>query len=226
MKTTFDQKVASSYDKWYETDSGRYISSLEEELIKELIGEVRDQRVVDLGCGTGNHLELLHTLGADSFGIDSSPFMLKRAEEKGKFKLILGKAEELPVKDSAFEAATLITTLEFCQDPAKVLQEAGRVAKDKIFLGVLNSWSALALKRRIKGWFGPSIYNRAVFFSIPKLKNMLEISFPHGSLEWKGVHSLPYSKLRFVRWLDRKLSFRRNPFCAFLGIVIVVERSS
>ena len=226
MKTEFDQKVAQKYDRWYESDFGRYTSSLEERLMVKLIGEIHHQKILDIGCGTGNHLKLFHTLGSDPVGVDTSVFMLQRAKGKGNFKLILAKGEQLPLKDSAFDITTLITTLEFCEDPIKVLQETARVTKQKIFLGVLNSWSALAVCRRIKGWFKPTIYNRANFFNIWRLKRLLRNSDILKSVQWEGVHFLPYSEIRFFQWLDGKFSFRKNPFSAFLGVLFTLNPQS
>jgi len=137
MKTGFDQKVAQNYDKWYETDFGKYTSSLEEKLMMKLIGEVQDHKILDIGCGTGNHLKLFQALESVPFGVDCSLFMLRKAKEKGNFKLILAKGEQLPIKDSAFDITILITTLEFCENPAKVLKEARRVTREKVFIGVL-----------------------------------------------------------------------------------------
>jgi ubiquinone/menaquinone biosynthesis C-methylase UbiE len=226
MKTEFGQKVAQNYDKWYETGFGKYTSSLEEELMIKSIGEVHDLKILDVGCGTGNHLKLFKALESVPFGVDCSIFMLQKAKEKSNCRLILAKGEQLPLKDSVFDIITLITTLEFCENPAKVLQEARRVTREKIFIGVLNSWSLLALSRRMKGWFKPSIYNRAKFFSIWKLKRLLKNSVALRSLEWKGVCLLPYSRIRFFQWLDGKFSFRKNPFSAFLGIGVTLKPRS
>ncbi len=229
MKTEFDQKVAQNYDKWYETEFGRYISSLEEQLMIKLIGKVRDHKILDIGCGTGNHLKLFEALGSNTVGVDASIFMLQKAKEKDDFKLILAKGEQLPIKDSAFDVTIMVTTLEFCENPAKVLQEVRRVTREKIFIGVLNSWSMLAVSRRIKGWFKSSIYDRANFFNVWTLKRTLKNSIPFQSLEWSGVHFLPNSKIGFFsygswgQWLDSRLSFRRNPFSAFLGILVTLK---
>jgi ubiquinone/menaquinone biosynthesis C-methylase UbiE len=226
MKTAFDQEVARHYDRWYETDIGRYISSLEERLTRELIGDVRGRRILDIGCGTGNHLKLFQSWGSQPVGVDSSLFMLQKAKSKGDPKLILANGEQLPLKNLVFDVTTLITTLEFCEKPIRILQEAGRVTRERILIGVLNSWSILAIGRRVKAWFKPSIYKRADFSSIWKLKRLLRNSVAFESLEWKGVHSIPCARTRFLRWLDRKLSFRRNPFAAFLGILITLKRGS
>jgi ubiquinone/menaquinone biosynthesis C-methylase UbiE len=223
MTMVFDEKVARNYDKWYQTDFGRYASSLEEELMVRLLEKVQGQRILDVGCGTGNHLRLFQNLGADAFGLDCSFAMLLKAKEKNILRLILAKGEQIPIRDSAFDIATTITTIEFCGEPEKVLREMGRVTQKKIFIGVLNSWSLLALGRRIKGWFKPSIYNRARFFSIWGLKKLLKRTVAFRSVRWSGVCLLPSSKFKFLKELDSKFNFRRNPFCSFLGVLIILD---
>jgi ubiquinone/menaquinone biosynthesis C-methylase UbiE len=218
----FNQKVAKNYDKWYQAGFGKYTSSLEENLMIGLIEKVRGLRVLDVGCGTGNHLRLFKNLGAEVFGLDCSFAMLQKAKEKGNLKLILAEGERIPARDAAFDMTTAVTTLEFCGQPEKVLREMGRVSRERIFIGVLNSWSLLALSRRIKGWFKPSIYNQADFISIWGLKRLLKRTVSFRLIRWSGVCLLPYAKWRLLKRLDGKLSFRRNPFCAFLGVLVVL----
>jgi ubiquinone/menaquinone biosynthesis C-methylase UbiE len=188
-----------------------------------LLGEIQDQMILDVGCGTGNHLKFFQNRGADTFGLDCSFAMLQKAKEKGELKLILAKGERIPAGDATFDMTTAVTTFEFCEQPEALLREMGRVTKKRIFIGVLNSWSPLALGRRIKGWFKPSIYNQASFFSIWGLKKLLKRSVPYRSLRWGGVCFFPFTKPRLLEWLDGKLSLKRNPFCAFLGIVVSLD---
>lgn len=222
MKIDFDQKVAQSYDKWYETDLGKHTASAQNELMINLLKPIPGQRLLDIGCGTGTHLELFRRLGLDATGLEPSIFMLKKAKEKqkNKLELILAKGEELPIKDNAFDLTILFTTLEFCQNPAKVLKEAGRVTKKKIFIGVLNSWSLLAIRRRVRGWLKPSIYKKAEFYNICKLKKILKRSLIFNSLTWGGVGSLPFLNMKFFRWLDKRFFFGKNPFASFLGVLV------
>jgi ubiquinone/menaquinone biosynthesis C-methylase UbiE len=219
----FDERVARNYDRWYQTDFGKYTSSLEERLMISLMEKIQGQRILDVGCGTANHLMLFQNLGADAFGLDCSFAMLQKAKEKENLKLILAKGERIPIRDAAFDMSTAVTTLEFCGEPEKVLREMGRVTKKKIFIGVLNSWSLLALGRRIRGWFKPSIYNQASFFSIWGLKKLLKRTVAFRSVRWGGVCLMPYSKSRFLKGLDSKFNFRRNPFCAFLGVLVILD---
>jgi hypothetical protein len=101
-----------------------------------------------------------------------------------------------------------------------VLKEAGRVTQKKIFIGVLNRWSLLAVARRIKGFFKSSIYDRAEFYSLWKLKRVLKRSLRLNSWAWGSVGFLPFLNMKLFRWLDKRLSCRKNPFASFFGVLV------
>ncbi len=67
-----------------------------------------------------------------------------------------------------------ITTLEFLDNPKDAIKEALRISKKKVFIGFLNRLSLLAIKRRIKGFFKDSVYNKATFYTIFEIKKMLK----------------------------------------------------
>jgi ubiquinone/menaquinone biosynthesis C-methylase UbiE len=224
MKTSplFDQKISETYDLWYETETGRYFDSLEKKLMIDLLKPSPGQTLLDIGCGTGNHLKLFQEMGLKVTGVDSSPYMLKKVKGKLKDKssLFLGFGENLPFEDKVFDLSIIFTTLEFCQNPSLVLKEAERVTSQKIFLGVLNSFSILSLQRRIKGWVKPSIYTQARFFNIWELKRLLRNNLHFKSTEWDGVIFLSSINLKIFGFLDNAISFKKNPFNSFLGILI------
>ncbi len=62
-------------------------------------------RVVDVGCGTGAHLEAYVDAGASGTGIDASPAMLERAGARlgGRATLIHGDAAAMPFEDASFD---------------------------------------------------------------------------------------------------------------------------
>jgi ubiquinone/menaquinone biosynthesis C-methylase UbiE len=60
--------------------------------------------VLDVGCGTGAHLEAYVGSGAECFGLDASPAMLAEASARlgDRADLELGDATALPYRDSSF----------------------------------------------------------------------------------------------------------------------------
>jgi len=222
ISPVFDERIAEHYDSWYETNAGRYFDNLEKALMMELLKPSPGHTLLDIGCGTGRHLKLFEEMGLKVTGIDPSSFMLKNAKKKVKdnSSLFLGTGENLPFGAKEFDLSIIFATLEFCQNPSLVLKEAERVTSQKIFLGVLNSFSILSLQRRIRGWIKPSIYSQARLFNIWELKRLLKKNLQFKSIKWGGVIFLSSLNLKILRWLDNIVSPRENPLCSFLGIVI------
>ncbi len=89
--------------------------------------------VLDVGCGTGAHLEAYVNSGAECFGLDASPAMLEEARARlgDRATLELGDATELPHPDESFDF--VFTSLFLHElDPATraaALAEMARVTK-------------------------------------------------------------------------------------------------
>jgi ubiquinone/menaquinone biosynthesis C-methylase UbiE len=220
MKTLFNEKIANVYDRWFETKKGSLADWFEKELMSRIVELKPGEIILDVGCGTGNHLLFFGAKGMKTIGIDLSLPMLRLAQKKlGQPNVLcMGKAEALPFKEKSFDSVSLITTLEFVEDPQKALREAVRVSRNKILLGILNKYSLTALGRRIKGIFRPSIYNKARFYSIWELKKLLTKVLGKGNLNWGSALMLPLSFQEWFGGLERIISFRKNPFGAFLVV--------
>jgi ubiquinone/menaquinone biosynthesis C-methylase UbiE len=227
MEVLFDKKIAEPYDLWAETPQGRKAYHLEGELLLRLGDLYRGQSVLEVGCGTGAHFKIFLEEGLNVAGFDISLPMLQVPKEKlGNYvQLFLGDAENLPFKENSFDCVALITTLEFIPDPERAVHEALRIYRGTLLLGVLNKYSFLGMKRRLKGMFRQSIFNRARFYSIWELKRLVTKLAPEAFVEWASVLVLPMSWqhhfLSFARWL----SFRGNPLGAFLGMAISIKES-
>ena len=215
----FDEEMTRSYDDWLQTPVGGYIDGKERELILALTMPKKGERLLDVGCGTGEHLLLFRERGCDVTGIEPSPFMLEIARQKlgNRADFHLGKAEDLPFSDNEFDIVTLITTLEFADDPEKAITEAIRVSRDRVFLGVLNKCSLIGAQRRLK-LFGPSVYHSARFFHIVELTAMVRNQLHGVRIQWGSVIFLPYGWYKFAGVMEESLPVMKNPFGAFVGL--------
>jgi len=222
MEILFNEKIARSYDRWAETPQGRAAYGLEGELLLKLGGLAVGHRILEVGCGTGAHLGVFLREGLNVVGVDISPHMLRVAGQRfeNKVLLSLGDAVNLPFKEKSFDCVALITTLEFIPDPGKAVIEALRVSRGRVLLGVLNKYSFLGMKRRLKDMFRPSVFNRARFYSIWELKRLASKVAPEAIVDWASVLVLPMSVQPHFAALERRLSFRRNHLGAFLGLAI------
>jgi ubiquinone/menaquinone biosynthesis C-methylase UbiE len=226
MTILFNEKTAQVYDRWFEMKKGSLADWLEKELMSRIVELKPGEIILDVGCGTGNHIQYFLERGMKTIGVDISLPMLRVAQNKvgERSRLCLGKAEALPFKANCFDCVSLITTLEFVEDPLKTLQEAVRVSRKEIILGILNKYSLTALGRRIKGIFHPSIYNEAKFYSIWELKKLLTRVSPRTNMRWGSVLVLPLGLQQWLGEIERILSFRKSPLGAFLVVGISIKQ--
>lgn len=90
--------------------------------------------VADAGIGTGYVTEALLETGARVIGIDVSPVMLKKAEERfrsagDRLELREGSVQALPLPDGYLDALFGNMVLHHAPDPAASLKEFARVLK-------------------------------------------------------------------------------------------------
>ena len=93
-------------------------------------------RVLDVATGTGMvAAALVRRYGCEVVGLDQSPEMLGRAEERlradpqlaERIELVRGEAESLPFADGEFDHLTFTYLLRYVDDPGATLRELARV---------------------------------------------------------------------------------------------------
>ena len=189
MGLIFDRKSAEAYETWYRSGQGQELDRSLGTMLSRFLDPKWGDRVLDIGCGSGNHLLLLSRLGLDVSGVDASSHMIRRAKERlgTKCTLKLGTAEDLPFDDNEFDYAVLIHTLEFLDDPLPAIREAGRVARQKVLVGVMNTFSCEGVKRRIQGLFKESLFRHARFFNLWEMKSFLKTALGPVPLSWSSI---------------------------------------
>ena len=120
--------VAGKYDRIFENmNKGLRVAGL------RMFRPSKGMDILDVGCGTGSHLELYRRYECNLFGIDISPSMLAvaRARLGGSARLDLGDAANLPYEDRRFDFILSMLTLHEMMPGtrSKVLSEMKRVVK-------------------------------------------------------------------------------------------------
>jgi ubiquinone/menaquinone biosynthesis C-methylase UbiE len=92
--------------------------------LAELVREVRAERVLDVGCGTGHWLRAVSALGCAVHGLDLSLGMLRRARSAGAANLIRGSAADLPFRPETFDLVFCVNALHHFADPALFIRKA------------------------------------------------------------------------------------------------------
>jgi ubiquinone/menaquinone biosynthesis C-methylase UbiE len=222
MGYVFDFKDAEHYDAWFDRPRNRYVFDLEIKLIHDLVDPAKGCRLLDIGCGTGLSLSTFMDQGLNLTGIDPSPYMLDKAAVRlgSRADLHRGAAEDLPFDDNAFDTAVIFASLEFTDRPAKAIEEACRVAKDQVVIGVLNRYAPLNMARRFKSFFFPNIYTQAQFFSVWELKMMMHGILGRVPVKWRTTLQLPFLS---GKWAGRfeQLRIVQKSYCGtFIGMRI------
>jgi SAM-dependent methyltransferase len=224
MGVVFDFNDAKAYEQWLNSPGNRSLVDFEQKLLHDLLKPIPGKTVLDIGCGIGASLKPLIEAGLRPTGIDPSPYMLDMAAKNlGKrVDLHRGVAEDLPFDDNSFNYASLISTLEFVENPSKALEEACRVAKDRIFIGVLNRNAIRGIQLRIRGIFTKTLFNRARFFSVWELKQIIHSLLGDVPVTWRTACHLPVASGRFAHKFERFSLVQRCPFGMFIGMVVTL----
>lgn len=137
-KRKIDSGVVKGYDilaSEYDTMPNVVIDSEENDFYK-LIGNVKNKKILDVGCGTGRYSIPLAKKGAEVEGIDISPGMLRKARRKVKRKNLKIKFKKsgmtnLPYEDNSFDLVISSLAIDHVKDFDKAIKEMTRVCKNK-----------------------------------------------------------------------------------------------
>jgi SAM-dependent methyltransferase len=156
---------AADYEAWFDLHSAAYASEVA--AVRELWPE--GARGVEIGAGAGHFTAPLGI----TYAVEPSAAMRRRAHERG-VRTIAGVAEHLPFAAASFDAALMVTTLCFVDDPRTSLLEMSRVLRHRgcAVVGFVDADSALAQeyeRRRAKSTF----YRDARFFSSSDVTGLL-----------------------------------------------------
>jgi SAM-dependent methyltransferase len=222
----FSFEDAQAYDGWFHKETGHMALAIEKEAISRLWSPTPGKRLLEVGCGTGIFLQWFAEQGLLVTGLDPSPYMLNLARQRlaNRADLERGLAEDLPFSDNAFDVVALITTLEFVDDPLHAIQEACRVAREKVLLGVLNKYSLISWQRRLESLWKTSLYRHARFFSVFELQHLVAeaLSGPV-PVRWRTCLALPLGGLKFLRSLERSRYIQWQPFGHFIAMAVDIR---
>jgi len=93
------------------------------------------------------------------------------------------------------------------------------VAKDAVFVGILNRYALKAFQRRVRGIFKSTVYNRARFFSIGELKYLFTSLLGDVPVTWQTTCHFPGTTNRLVERFEKSKFAAKSPFGAYAGIM-------
>jgi len=223
MGYVFSFQDSREYEQWCKSQGNRYALRLERQLMLDLLKPTAGETVLEIGSGTGASLIPFLEKGLQATGLEPSPYMIDIARQKlgNKVDFYRGFAEDLPFDDNSFDHVCFVTSLEFVDDPQKALEEAFRVGRNRVFLGILNRFALTGIQRRAKGMFSDSICSHARYFSIPELKQYIRNILGNVPITWRTVDQLPVTRGKIAHRIEKSSIIQRCPFGTFAGLVVI-----
>jgi len=220
-----DRKVTGFSNEALKTPRNDYFFSRQKELILDLVVPLAGERILDIGCGTGNHLQIFRGKWCSLTGIDSSREKLEIARQNygDRAEWVLADDDAIPFSDNEFDIVTIINFLETADHPRKIIEEAIRVCRGRVLIGFLNNYSFVGTRQRLKEMFGFPLAGKIRFYSFPEIKKMVEDVAGDTSITWGSVIYFPRIVYDFFEELEEMMPVRKNPFGAFVGLTFPVE---
>jgi SAM-dependent methyltransferase len=221
----FDARAARLYETWYQSPQGRAMERLVKESVSTLLELQTGERILDIGCGEGNHLQIFSRLGFNTCGLDASPYMIRRAKERlgRRCSLEVGAAEDLPFEDNEFDLTLLINTLEFLDHPVEALMEAGRVARRGVFIGVTNGLSWYCLCAKLRSLFKKSLFTYATPYNLWELKSYVHSALGDVPIKWRCAQVEAPVLEKIGGLLSERWYLESCPFGSFLGLCATMQ---
>lgn len=150
------------------------------------------QRVLDVGCGSGEHLRILIARGCDAVGVDRDPQILADLKRQG-LAVVAGRAEQLPFPNASFDAVICSVVVPYTDERrtiaewSRILKPQGQVRASYHGLGyflnyllrgpglrlrvygaraIANGWTYALCGKRLPGFWGDTLYQ-----SVGRLRN-------------------------------------------------------
>ena len=110
---------------------------VEKPMMKSMMPDLKNKKILMIGCGTGEETVLLEEYNAkDLIGIDISKNSIEIANKTyPNYKFIVADMHNLPFKDNSFDFVYSSLSIHYSDNPEKVYMEVNRVLKkDGCFL--------------------------------------------------------------------------------------------
>lgn len=163
-------------------------------------------RLLDVGCATGDFIEVMRDKGWDVTGIEPSLTASRWAREHRGLDVRTGTLETVALADESFDVVTLWNAIEHLPDPKGSLDAINRVLRNNGLL-VVTTPNLDSVDARLFGrhWIGYELPRHFYVFSRRTLSSMLEKA-GFQILETRclyGSHAAAMSSIRF--WLRSEL---------------------
>jgi ubiquinone/menaquinone biosynthesis C-methylase UbiE len=219
MTTALFDTWTDTYDRWFETPTGRLVRKYESTLLLEFLKPRPGERILDVGCGTGIFTQEVLDCGAIVTGIDLSVPMLKKAFIRmgnASFTGLCADMSALPFPSNSFDKVFSMTAIEFVADARRAIAELDRVTRKggRIVVTTLNSLSPWAQQRQQKARNGHALFQKIHFRSPGDMCSIV----PERSVIKTAIHFQNNDSVACIPEIERSGSKKGLNTGAFLAV--------
>ena len=210
------QYMKNVYSKiWSKTRKEYGVEQYDNDLIQELIKELKSGKILEVGIGDGfPYSNVLDEMGYEVYGIDISPILIEKVKTQfPKINVSVGDAENLEFKDNFFDIVFCFRSTWYFPNIIKSISEMLRVVKvgGLIIFDIQNSNNPIhinGIKEKIKNKRNNHIYN-----IVKCLKNIIKIiikpiKFYH--YDWSFRNSIIYETPTNPNIVNKYLESRKE----------------
>lgn len=130
-------------------------------------------RVLDIGCGSGDNLAILHEWGFECWGLDQSHAGVEAVRSRLPIEVRLGSVDRNDLEPGSFDMVLMSHVMEHIPEPVRAAEEVGRLLRPG-GLACIIAPNHASLERALMGrhWF-PYFPPRHVIFFTPKSLGLL-----------------------------------------------------
>lgn len=187
-----------------------------------LLGEpvcVAGESILDVGCGNGEYLLFGKSCGWDVAGVEPASTPVENLMAAG-IKVVEGRAEAIPYKDSSFDVVRAWHSMEHTESPLQAFNEVYRVLKPGgyFLLSVPNFgcaqrqilgkyWPALEVPRHLQHFTSRSLDTALRKSGFTKIQDNLYPGVPFFDVKWRMhiFRGQGFSELTSLKLLSQSL---------------------
>ena len=130
-------------------------------------------KVLDIGCGTGDRLDVFRNKGFETWGVETSD-SANYAREHLHLNVSRGDLFSARFPDRFFDVVTLYNVLEHTHHPTRVCGEIHRITKDDGFLAIqVPNKNSLQYRIFKKRWAAFDVPRDLYYFGVEILRSLL-----------------------------------------------------
>lgn len=214
-----DKALRERLSRWFDTPLGRSVQAFESHRLREILPSLYG--TVALQLGRVGQLDMLDAAAAPT------RVLLDLLSGPNGHAVVRGRPEEIPFDTNGADVVLMPHTLDFCDDPHRVLREANRVLRPEGHVVVLgfnpvSLWGfrrLLARRPRPMPWCGK-------FFRLARIKDwlsLLEFEVTHGQMLYYRPPLRSETAMDRLHFLD-KMGDRWWPMMAAVYLIVAKKR--